>query len=251
LAIDIVILAGAPADPEMQPEGPPISRAMVPVAGKTMIQWLSDACRGASSVGRVVAIGDVEADGIDTVLSPRDTFLQNVMLAVESASTDRFLLCCCDIPMITPEAIDDFVIRALEADVDFCFPIVPQEDCMAKYPELKRTYAKTQQGTFTGGNAVLVDREFMRRNEKIIGDVYAERKNVLKLASIIGLPTLVRVLLAQIAFPGMLPIPVLEASVSKLLGGRVKAIVSHYPEIGEDVDKPSDLEIVCKVLSSR
>jgi hypothetical protein len=98
---------------------------------------------------------------------------------------------------------------------------------------------------------VLVSRQFMKRNEKIIGEVYNQRKNVLKLAGIIGFSTLVRVFIAQLAFPALLPVPKLEQTVGKLLGGSVKAIKTHYPEIGEDVDKPDDLAIARQLLGNR
>ena len=35
----------------------------------------------------------------------------------------------------------------------------------------------------------------------------------------------------------------------RMLGGKVAAVVTAYPEIGEDVDKPSDLAAVRKILA--
>jgi hypothetical protein len=40
-----------------------------------------------------------------------------------------------------------------------------------------------------------------------------------------------------------------ELQFSKLLSIKGKAIVLDYPEIGIDVDKPSDLELVRKILA--
>lgn len=251
MAVDAIILAGAMADPDMKPDDREISRAMIPVAGKSMLQWLTDALSSASSVSRIIAVGDVQAEGLDQVLDPLDTFLDNIMLGIAAAEGDRVLITSSDIPLITPEAIDDFVTHALTTDADFCFPIIPKEDCMSNYPQLKRTYAKTREGTFTGGNMVLVSRQFMKRNEKIIGEVYNQRKNILRLAGIIGFSTLIRAFLAQIAFPVLLPVPKLEQTVGKMLGGKVQAIVTHHAEIGEDVDKPNDLAVAREILSIR
>jgi hypothetical protein len=89
----------------------------------------------------------------------------------------------------------------------------------------------------------------MKRNERTIGEAYAQRKNILKLARIIGSGTLVKAVLAQVAFPVLLPVPMLEQTVAKTLGGRVKAIVTRYPEIGEDVDKPDDLAVARTILA--
>jgi CTP:molybdopterin cytidylyltransferase MocA len=248
LAVEAVILAGAPAEPELNPGGEPISRAMLEIGDKTMLQWLVDALKSASTVSSIWVVGKVTAEGIDQVIEPKDTFLDNVMLAMNASSGDRVLLSSCDIPLVFAEAIDDFVTKGLKENVDFCFPIIPKDQCLAKYPELKRTYAKTREGAFTGGNMVLVSREFMLKNEKIIGEVYAQRKKVTKLAGIIGFGVLIKAILAQIAFPALLPIPMLEQTVAKMLGGSVKAVVTNYPEIGEDVDKPGDLAYVRELL---
>jgi len=49
-------------------------------------------------------------------------------------------------------------------------------------------------------------------------------------------------------FLSRLTIPELEKKVSEVLGIKVKAIVTQYPEIGIDVDKPSDYSIVSAYL---
>jgi hypothetical protein len=48
----------------------------------------------------------------------------------------------------------------------------------------------------------------------------------------------------------VLRISMLERAVSRMLDAKVAAVVSAYPEIGEDVDKPSDLEVVRRILGS-
>lgn len=245
MTIDAIILAGAPADPDMCTTGQTISRGMVQVGSKTMIQWIVDALKSSTTIGRIVAVGDVEAVGIDQVVKPGIGFLDNLMLGLdESGATDRVLVLTCDIPMLTPEAVDDYVTRALDSCGEMCYPIVTRESNDAKYPGMKRTYLKTAEGMFTGGNMMVLGVDFMRRNRAMIQGAYESRKNPLALAWMIGVGFLLRLVLAQVRFPNVLPISVLEKRLSKVLKGKVVAIKTDYPEIGADVDKASDLKAV-------
>ncbi len=59
--IDAVILAGAPAGEELSPGRADLSRAMIPIGDKTMLQWVVDALKGSGPVGRIAAVGEVSA----------------------------------------------------------------------------------------------------------------------------------------------------------------------------------------------
>jgi len=241
-------MAGAPAGANLSPQDPSISRAMIPLGGKTMLQWVVDALRGAPSVGRIVAVGDVSADGLDQVIAPGDDLVGNMKLGLGAVGPcDAVLMVCSDVPLLTPEAVEDFVGRAVAMDADMAYPIISKDDCARRHPELKRTYLKTGDGVFTGGNIMLLRPEFVARNWQAIQDAYAARKQIGKLARMIGIGVLIRVVVAQ-AFPGALRVGALERAASRMLGGKVAAVVSCYPEIGEDVDKPSDLAAVRKMF---
>ena len=248
--IDAVILAGAPAGPELDQEAGK-SRAMIEMGGKTMLQWVIDALKGTPSMGRIAVVGDVAGDGIDKIVAPGADLMTNIKLGIKALGTqDRVLIVSSDIPLLTPEAVEDFLSRAVKLDVDLAYPVIPRMHCESRYPSLKRTYLKTADGVFTGGNLMLVQPDFVTRNWDAIASAYAARKQVLKLARMIGIGVLLRVIAAQ-AFPGLLRISTLEAAVMRMVGAKVAAVVSAYPEIGEDVDKPSDVEAVRGILASR
>jgi len=249
--LDAIVLAGASADAGMEPKNGYTSRAMVDIAGKTMLQRVVDALRGSGRIERVVVIGDAIADGADEVLPAAGSFLENIMLGVSrTRGPDRVLLASSDIPLLTAEAVSDFVTRAEQTGADFCYPIIPKLVCDSSYPCMKRTYLKTREGTFTGGNLVLVSPEFLSRNERTISEAYAARKSVLALAKMVGLAVLARALVAQLLIPGLLSVGDLERVAGKMLNGKVKAIITSYPEIGEDVDKAADLEQVKRIVET-
>ncbi|MGB9620585.1 MAG: hypothetical protein ACPL7K_09255, partial [Armatimonadota bacterium] len=155
-----------------------------------------------------------------------------------------------DIPLLTPEAVDDFLERAMKLDADLAYPIIPRAHCEARYPGIKRTYLRTGDGVFTGGNLMLVRPEFVIRNWETIARAHAARKHVLQLARMIGAGVLFRCLAARL-FPGLLRVSMLENAAGRMLGARLAAVVCAHPEIGEDVDKPSDVKVVERFLLLR
>lgn len=248
--VDALILAGAPAGPEMDPEGVLTSRAMVDIGGMTMLQRVVDALRGSSSISRIVAVGNVSADRVDAIVEPGGDLMENIRRGLEALSaTAPVLVVSSDVPLLTPEAVDDFLDTATKLDVDLTYPIITQESCESRFSGMKRTYLKTADGTFTGGNLMLVKPDFVRNNWDVIADAYAARKQVGKLARIIGLSVLARFVVGQV-IPSVLRLSYLEDAVSRLVKAKVAAVVSSYPEIGEDVDKQSDLEAVRRILAS-
>jgi len=246
--IDAIVLAGAPVPDGMGAADGYSSRAMVALGHKTMLQWVVDALRGSQFVGRIIAVGDVAADGLDMVLESGPSLVENIKRGIDALAAKQYVLAVSsDIPLLTPEAVDDFVTRAAKLNVDMAYPIIPRAHCEARYPGLKRTYLTTADGAFTGGNMILVSPKFVEQNWEAIARSHAARKHVWKLARMIGLGVLLRVLAAR-AVPGVLRLSMLEEAASRMLGARVAAVVSAYPEIGEDVDKPSDVDAVREIL---
>lgn len=248
--VNAIILAGAFVDPEMGSVEENISRAMIKIGDKTMMQWVVDALRGAPSVGRIVAVGDVSADGLDGVIEPGSNLVENMKRGIDSIdSKDPLLIVSSDIPLLTQEAVEDFINRAEPLNADMVYPIIKKENCEKRHPEFKRTYLKTREGTFTGGNVMLLKPEFITRNWDTIAEAYEARKHKSQLARMIGIGMLIRMVIGQ-ALPFILSVSALERAASRMLNAKVRAVVSDYSEIGEDIDKPSDVVAVRKILAA-
>lgn len=249
--VGAIVLAGAPASVEMDPEGKLKSRAMVEINGKTMLQYVVDALRSSESVADIVAIGDVEADGLDKVLEPVGSIVDNINRAIPAVGGgDNVLVVCADIPLLTSLAVDDFVRRAIELNADLVYPIVDKSCCQGEYADMKRTFVKTGDGCFTGGNITLVKRDFYTNHADAIAGAFAARKKPVALAGMIGYGVLLRFIVGQM-FPSVLRISMLEEAVGRMLGARLKALITNYAEIGEDVDKEKDIEAVKNILTKR
>ena len=243
--VDAVVLAGS------SKSGPEGNRAMHILAGKPMAQWVVDALRSSESVRRIAIVGDVQVDGADIVLPSGPSMVDNIRVGVEALGDgERICSVCADIPFLTADAIDDFVDRGRKSGGELVYPIISRESCEAQFPGMRRTYLKTAEGTFTGGNVTLISGDLVRNNWELISQSYAARKHILRLAGLIGWGVLVRVIVGQV-LPSSLKLASLEQAAGRVLGARAVALQTDFAGIGADVDKPDDFEAAELLLKQR
>ncbi len=239
--MDALVLGGGRGDGLARAYGVP-SKAFLPLAGRPMASWVLAALRE-GGVRRVAFVGPGEPLDPEPDLRLADTgdLLGNVAAGLEALAGDRpVLVATADVPLLSPEAVGYFLENAPEAAL--VYPIVPKERVEARFPGMKRTYARLREGTFTGGNLVVLDPGLFKKALPLARKVVRHRKNPLALAGLFGLGTILKLLL------GRLSVAELEARGGKILGVPVRAMVVPYPEIGVDVDKPEDVKMVEREL---
>jgi molybdopterin-guanine dinucleotide biosynthesis protein A len=228
--------------------GEPV-RGLIPIRRKPMIGYVLDALQASPSIGEIVAVGpDALAKALPgaRLLPEGADLLSNIQAGLAAVSGAPYaLLLTADIPFLTPEALEDFVSRGLESGGDVCYPIIPQAASEARFPGMKRTYVRLNEGRFTGGNMMLVRVDFFRKMEHLVSEAYGLRKKPLRLAQRVGLGLMIRLLIGQ------LRILHAETRIGRILGGKVRAVVTEYAEIGADVDKPDDLKQAEAWMSER
>jgi len=118
------------------------------------------------------------------------------------------------------------------------YPIIKKESSLNQFPSLKRTYAKFKEGSFTGGNAVLMKPEVSNKLLTFADKAYRARKSPLKLAFLLGFDVFVALIL------GRSSLSKLEARVSKLLNAKVKTYLCQDASLGADIDKLEHLQSI-------
>lgn len=249
MRVDAVVLAGgdgAVIDPEVRIKG------LVPVAGKPMVEWVVDAMRAASTVVDIaVVVPTAEnlgswADKVDKLVVSDGSFIDNLVAGVDSFRNDRAVLVATgDLPALTPEAIDDYVTRSLEAGADFSYPLVPRSAMEQQFPGSQRTYIKLVSGPITGGNMVVLSPSLVEGNQEIGQRLFDTRKSPIKMARVIGVRFIIKLV------SGRLDPSDVEAKMEQLLGGSCSAIYTTHASIGADVDKPVDVVVAERVLFER
>ena len=256
MSVNVVVLAGGRNSAAMAAATGVENRALTALGARTMLDYVTSALRGTPSVGEIYVVGEVPAGSDYHNVRGGETLLDNLMAGVQAAEDggggNRILISTSDIPFLTPEAVEDFVGRAMQSGADLCCSYVPVGLCYARFPDMKRTAVKVREGALTLGNLMLVNPRFLLAHWEMIGRAYDSRKSPVQIARMLGLGLPVRLLLAQFVAPSLLTVGALEQSVSRLLGGGARAvgIRSEYPEIGTDVDKPQDVAIARRMLAT-
>ena len=227
------------------------SKALIDVAGKPMAQWVVDALAGAKSVDRIIIVG-LSADVNLQSSKPMDFLpesggmLANLTAGVEhlqsnNPSIQQVLLLSCDIPTITPEMID-WRVQGADPDSDLEYSVIKKETMDSRFPTASRSYVRLQDVDVCGGDMNVIhvrlveDTTFWER-------MVAARKRPLQQAALLGFDLLFLVLIRRITINDAVK------RVSNRLGLKGRAVISPYAEIGMDVDKPHQLELVISDLS--
>jgi GTP:adenosylcobinamide-phosphate guanylyltransferase len=240
--IPAVVLAGAPAEPDMAARYAVEYRADIPIAGRTMLRRVVDALVASPSVEGIYVIGRTDPGGV-SMIEPRESLIENLIAGVGAVSSDsHVLVVTSDIPMVTDAAITGFIGQCGDMSADLYYPIIPKDVNDRRFPGMHRTYVRLAEGTFTGGNAFLLSRRFVTENADVLRETVRVRKQPMKMARIIGIGVLIRAVIAQKVWPGAIGLRQLERAVGRILKCTVKALPVPYPELGADVDSLEHVE---------
>lgn len=218
------------------------NKAFLRLNGKLMIEYVIEALNKTGNIEKIVVVGpegqlkgELESR-VDNVIDANGSIMENVAAGVRYLGTEEgILICSCDIPYITPEAINDFIDQAQRSGADLCYPIVEKKVTIKKFPAAERTYVKVKEGIFTGGNIFYINSKAVEIGFKLGERLLNARKKPLQMAGILGIGFLIRLL------TGKLSIREIEKKFIKISDIKAKAIFSNYAEIGHDVDKPGDV----------
>lgn len=248
--MDAIVTAGgvpAPDDP-LYEYSQGVSKALIDIGGKPMIQWVLDAISGSSQVDNVVIIGIDESSGVTCnkptrFVPSRGNMVDNIRAGVEETlkvnlHAKYVLIVSSDIPAISPEMVDWTVNTCMETQDDMYYSVVAREVMEARFPGSKRTYTKLKGIHLSGGDMNVVSRDTVMSKQGLWNRLEAARKNPVKQAALVGFDTLLLILFRLTDLDGVVK------NASKRLKLKTRAVVSPYAEIAMDVDKPHQLEIL-------
>lgn len=247
--VDALILAGSSNKGMLRQCSDTQFEALIPIGSRWMVEYVVQALQQTSAVNRVAVVGPVnelESLANDRVLlvPMGETMLESMVKGFEALHTAQpVLVATGDIPLLSSEAVEDFLFKCSRVEADLYYAIVPREVNEQKYPGVRRTYVKFREGVFTGGNLFVINPSTVVRSWQKGNELVRLRKKPVAICSLVGWAFVLKFILRQ------LTINEAEQRMSQLLGIHGVTIVSEYPEIGIDVDKPSDLELVRRVLA--
>lgn len=248
-----VILAGGKIKGELKEITGVENKAFIKIAEKEIIDYTIEALQKANNVKEFIIVGEEEKlenklkDKLVKIIPAKETMLENIFSAIEYyKGEDKILFLGADAPLINSIMIDDFLEECKKKEADIYYPIIEKKLNEEKFLGMKRTYARLKEGTFTGGNMFLLNPEVLISFKELLEEVIGSRKSVIKLLKILGFIFIVKFLLRRLAISDT------EKRVGEILKGyKMIAVICKNPEVGVDIDKISDLEIVKGILEKK
>jgi hypothetical protein len=160
-------------------------------------------------------------------------------------SVKKLLLLSSDIPLVTPEIVRGFIEECGSQEADIYYAVVEEKTMEARFPQSKRTFVPFKGGRYTGGDAFLLDVGAATGNAELARSLTGSRKNYLYQARLLGLSFILRFLLRRMT--------VHEAGRRAAEKGDLKGQVidTRFAELGMDVDKPHQYEMIKAYLEER
>ena len=247
MEIDAVVLAARPNTGKLASESDEPLEANIDIAGRPMIDYVLSALQGVPEIRNIILVGP--RDGLSAyagnrvkIVDPGEDLISNVKIGVSYAESEYVLVASSDLPLITDEIVKEFLQAAITSGADFVYPVCTKEDCDLKYPGVQRTYAKVKGTNYTGGNLFFIKESHVEKLWPMVDAMIENRKSPVKMGMFFGLGFVLKILF------GIAGLPEIEDHVGKIAGMKCKAYVAA-PEIGIDVDKPKDLELVRSILA--
>ena len=252
--IDAIILAGGEhdkADPLLE-YAQAQKKPLIKIAGKEMVRYVVEAIAGSSRVGRIFIVGLSPEDGVEFTVpveyvEAAGDMLDNTVAGMErmmevDPDVERVVLSSVDIPLLTTEMVDYLVDTCLETDHDVYYTIVEKSTMEARFPGSRRSFVPLRGGSFAGGDINMARVSAIQANLPLARQVSESRKNVWQQVRLLGVGTLIKFAFRRLTIADA------ERVVGRTLGFRGRAIVTPYPEMGMDVDKPHQLDMVRAIL---
>jgi GTP:adenosylcobinamide-phosphate guanylyltransferase len=231
------------------------AKALIDIAGKPMIQWVLDALGEAHTIERVVLIGLTDQSGLTckkplTYLSNQGKMLDNLKAGTAKVlelnpKAKYILFVSSDIPGIKGEMVDWVVNTCLETSDDLYYNVIRREDMEERFPKSKRTFTPLKDMEVCGGDMNMGRATIVNQNSEFWSKLIEARKNPAAQAALIGPDIIFKFIFRQLTIDDVIQ------RIADKLGLKGRALVCPYPEVGMDVDKPHQLEIMRADLAKR
>jgi len=255
--MDAIVTAGGIPEPDdalyIYTQGKP--KALLEISGKPMIQWVLEALCAAETIEQVVVIGltadsGVGCEKVKAYLPNRGDLINNIKAGVEKVlelnpAAEHVLAVSSDVPGVTAEGINWIVNNAMQTKEDVYYNVISRQTMEARYPNSNRSYVRLKDVEVCGGDINVIRCQLVKQNDAFWRRLVDARKNALKQAALIGYDTLILLLLRWITLEGAVK------RVTKRIKVTGRALLCPYAEVGMDVDKPHQFELMRSDLEQR
>jgi GTP:adenosylcobinamide-phosphate guanylyltransferase len=250
----LVLAAGRGPDDPLSKAFAVTHKCLLPVAGKPMLQHV---IRGLNASARfnAIAISIEDPSILHAALGP----LANAAKPVASGSSASLsvakafatvplrqptLVTTADHPLLRQDIIGEFLDRSAASGADLTVGLATAEVILSAYPDARRTFLRFGRERVSGCNLYAFNTSTAIKVIDHWHQVENSRKRPWRLVRSLGLAPLLRYAI------GALSLKAAFSAASRTLGLTVEPILLPFAESAIDIDKPADLELAEKILSS-
>jgi len=272
-AYPVLLLCGS--DPKRRellraydPQGLLPSKALLPLAGKRVLDWQLEAMIESPAISDIYLIGlspeEFPSDfNLKFINYDRDSsILEKIKYGSELLQTthpdlDHIVVCSGDAPGVTTASINQFFDSVHQnLDADFLIGVVPEDITLKFFPNHRRVIGKFKDRTVYPGEMFV----FRHKSIPILEDEilqmtlkrrqFDRQKDTSKLIPILkyfGRKPGLWLMIIKYVF-GLLSISELESILTRVYGLKMKAIIIPDPGFGMDLDLPEDYESITEYV---
>lgn len=245
-----VVLGGGPlGELPLEPGDEADCKGMIQISGQPMALRTLQAVLQATEIDGAVLVcpqppGWELPRGFDWAPSQPDLMGSFEAGVLATGEEDQpVLVCCGDLPLVTAEALDDFVRRCRRRpEAGLWYGFLRQENSLYRYPRVGHTWARLQDGTFCGSGVMMLRPRVMKSMRAAMDRLTHARKNMLKLAHCLGWGNLLNYAL------GRLTVARAEKAGQQIFGVPCAGIETPYAELGFNVDDAASLAEARRLL---
>jgi hypothetical protein len=235
---------------------------LLEVNGKPMIKYVYEALRASKYVDRIIVVAAPEVekelglkeDAKASFQEDKGDAAENAKFGIDQVGGgDLIMFIPSDLALVTTEGIDRLIERVMaEKNVDIFFPLVSREVCESKYPEERRTYARFEEGQFTGAHieflrpSIFLDNvDAVESQKDKLYDVYYMRQDTLGIVRFLGLKLTLKYIF------GTLSPQDVEEHVFEKYSVTAKTFYWDDADLSTDLSEPKDIPMIQRALKQR
>ncbi|MDP9137564.1 MAG: NTP transferase domain-containing protein [Pseudomonadota bacterium] len=251
----LVLAAGRGADDPLARAQGVSHKCLLTVAGQPMLSRVIGALAGSGRFERIAV--SIEDPDLLQSLPPAQAVAMEFIPSASSAAASvaaalegrdmlrPVLVTTGDHPLLTPEILEYFLARSEQVNCDLAVGLALAETILAAHPGTRRTFLKFGRTRVSGCNLYAFRGRASLKALAHWQFVERHRKQPWRLVSSFGAIPLLANLVGLLSLDGAF------RWASNILGLEARPILMPFADAAIDVDKPSDLELVERILKAR
>lgn len=140
-------------------------KALLPIFNRAMIEYVITTLQKSQLIENIYIVSNHQElarynkEGVQFMSGGKSFFDNFSLMRRNFPLTKKILLVSDDIPLLTVEALEDFLLQCSKSSADVLYPVVPKHILQKENNSSKRMMVKLVEGAFTGGNIIWIDQE--------------------------------------------------------------------------------------------